>query len=180
MTQQSGVDTSRSPPPAAEPLPSQPSTQVTTLSQASPGVASDTGRKRSATDEEDSASPRVKRPRGHGRGQRANAAGSLEHIAEGLQDIARAFSLDASPPSRTISPSVSADTEPTAHDLDVMTSPSRRRIAIRAVERDGGLSPFDFVKAVKLIQQDVGIADAYLAMQKMANRTEFLASLLYD
>ena len=143
-----------------------------------PPASSTHAAKRSAIDEDDSVAHPAKRSRGHGRGQRANAAGSLEHIAEGLQDIARAFSLESSPTPHLASASSFPDTEPPVHVLDTLSSPSRRRIAIRAVERDSGLSPFDFVKAVKFIQQDVGVADAYLAMQEKANRNEFIASLL--
>ncbi|KAI0090501.1 hypothetical protein BDY19DRAFT_935476 [Irpex rosettiformis] len=151
-----------------------------TPSQSSTSTPPDNRQKRRAVDGENSVVWPAKRSRGHGRGQRANAAGSLEHIAEGLQDIARAFSLDSSPAPHSMSTSLSADTEPPMHVLDTLSSPSRRRIAIRAVEQDSGLSPLDFIKAVKFIQQDVGVADAYLAMQETANRTAFIASLLSD
>lgn len=146
-----------------------------------PAAAHSRRSKRSITiDAEDIPSP-VKRSRGHGRSQRTTTASSLDHIAEGLQDIARAFALDASPgPSPLPQPPSLDGDNPPAHVLDVMSTPSRRRVAIRSIERDGGLAPFDFVKAVRLIQGDIAIADVYLAMQEPRNRQEFIASLLND
>lgn len=165
-----GGDPTTSTPAAATPIASQ--------NEASTG----SGRKRSAEEEESEVHRPVKRARGHARSQRTNTASSLEHIAESLQDVARAFILDATP---TAAPSLPppvllADSEPPPHLLDVMATPARRRVAIRSVERDGGLAPFDFVKAVKLIQGDIAIADVYLAMQQPQNRREFITSLLAD
>ncbi|KAI0038019.1 hypothetical protein FA95DRAFT_1613689 [Auriscalpium vulgare] len=51
-------------------------------------------------------------------------------------------------------------------NLDLLSTPARRRYAIQALERNAQLSPTSFVKMVGHIQENSGWADAYLAVTK--------------
>jgi hypothetical protein len=60
------------------------------------------------------------------------------------------------------------------------STPQRRSMAIRAIEKDEELNGEERIKAMRLFKRDIAAADSYLAINDSAVRAEFIRLEIED
>ena len=67
---------------------------------------------------------------------------------------------------------------PSVSTTDALATPQCRTAAIRVVTKDKNLTAEEKVKVMRLFQEDMAIADSYLAIEDTATRTAYIRAEL--